>query len=92
MKTTEQGYINGCYTRYGTRPLILMEIKTSKTLSNGMYAVAGKIPEDGISVDVYENGRMDKLIFMEHGITSFGNTCLDDVFGLAELRCAEMKL
>lgn len=92
MKTTEQVYINGCYTRYGTRPLTLMEIKASKILSNGMYAVAGEIPEDGISVDVYENGRMSKLIFMEHGITSFGNTCLDDAFGLAELRCVEMKL
>ena len=40
-KQTEQEYIHGCYTRYGTRPLNVMEIKAITTLSNGMCAVAG---------------------------------------------------
>lgn len=33
--TTKQEYINGCYTRYGTRPLTAMEIKTETRLYNG---------------------------------------------------------
>ena len=67
--TTKQEYINGCYTRYGTRPLTAMEIKAETELSNGMYAVSGVVPEDGISIDVYADATKKDLIFMEHGIT-----------------------
>lgn len=91
-KTTEKEYINGCYTRYGTRPLNIMEIKASTTLSNGMFAVCGVVPEDGISVDVYKDNTRKELIFMEHGITANTTDSYDLFFELAESRCAEMRI
>lgn len=70
-----------------------MEIKATTTLSNGMYAVAGIVPEDGISIDVYKDATRDTFIFMEHGIIS--NVDDDNykvLFLLAENRCKEMGL
>lgn len=93
--TTKQEYINGCYTRYGTRPLTAMEIKAETELSNGMYAVSGVVPEDGISIDVYADATKKDLIFMEHGITVTFDIEDEDfyfVFLLAEERLKEMNL
>ena len=94
--TTKQEYINGCYTRYGTRPLTAMEIKTETRLYNGMYAVLGIVPEDGISIDVYLDATKKDLIFMEHGLeTNVDLTDEDNVsllFLLVEERLKEMKL
>ena len=61
-------YINGCYTKYGTRPLNKLEIKYQCELPNGMYAVGGIVPNDGVSVDVYKDKELTDLLFMEHGI------------------------
>lgn len=91
-KQTEQKYIHGCYTRYGTRPLNVMEIKAITTLSNGMCAVAGFIPEDGISIDVYKDSTRNVLVFMEHGIISNVDDDYDFFFLLAENRCKEMGI
>lgn len=93
--TTKQEYINGCYTRYGFRPLTEMEIKAETELSNGMYAVSGIVPEDGISIDVYADATKKDLIFMEHGITTTFDIEDEDfyfVFLLAEERLKEMNL
>lgn len=93
--TTKQERINGCYTRYGTRPLTAMEIKAETKLSNGMYAVSGIVPEDGISIDVYADATKKDLIFMEHGITVTFDIEDEDfyfVFLLAEERLKEMNL
>lgn len=95
--TTKQEYINGCYTRYGTRPLTAMEIKAETELSNGMYAVSGVVPEDGVSIDVYADATKKDLIFMEHGIETNINFEDEDedfyfVFLLAESRLKEMNL
>ena len=92
---TKQEYINGCYTRYGSRPLTEMEIKAETELSNGMYAVSGIVPEDGISIDVYADATKKDLIFMEHGITATFDIEDEDfyfVFLLAEERLKEMNL
>lgn len=92
-KQTEQEYIHGCYTRYGTRPLNAMEIKAATTLSNGMYAVAGIVPEDGISIDVYKDSTRNTLVFMEHGIISnVDDYNYEFLFLLAEDRCKEMGI
>jgi hypothetical protein len=91
-KQTEYEYLNGCYTRYGTRPLNVMEIKATTTLSNGMYAVAGFIPEDGISIDVYKDSTRNVLMFMEHGIMSNVDDDYDFLFLLAEDRCKELGI
>jgi len=93
--TTKQEYINGFYTRYGTRPLTAMEIKAETELSNGMYAVSGVVPEDGISIDVYADATKKDLIFMEHGITVTFDIEDEDfyfAFLLAEERLKEMNL
>lgn len=93
--TTKQERINGCYTRHGTRPLTAMEIKAETKLSNGMYAVSGIVPEDGISIDVYADATKKDLIFMEHGITATFDIEDEDfyfVFLLAEERLKEMNL
>ena len=94
---TKNEYINGCYTRYGSRPLNTLEVKASKVLSNGMFAVVGNIPEDGVSVDVYNNKSKSELIFMEHGITILhGNLSdtkmLNMIYKLIENRCFEMGI
>ena len=91
-KEPKQEYINGCCTKNGTRPLNTLEIKASTTLSNGMYAVAGYIPEDGISVDVYKDKTTKDLIFMEHGMILSDETAYDMAFALAEIRCDEMRI
>lgn len=94
--TTKQEYINGCYTRYGTRPLTAMEIKAETKLSNGMQAVLGIVPEDGISIDVYADATKKDLIFMEHGIETNVDLADEDdcsfVFQLAEGFLKEMNL
>lgn len=92
MKTTEQEYINGCYTRYGTRPLNVMEIKASTTLKNGMFAVCGIVPEDGLSVDVYRDNTKKELIFMEHGFVTNNPDNYELLFMMTESRCKEMKI
>ena len=91
-KEPKQAFINGCNTKNGTRPLYKSEIDSSTILSNGMYAVVGYIPTDGISVDVYEDETMKDLIFMEHGMISSGETDYGMAFTLAEIRCNEMGI
>lgn len=94
--TTEKEYINGCYTRYGKRPLEEDEIIQHTTLHNGMYAVCGisKIKKDGVSIDVYKNPSKKELVFMEHGITISDRSLAHDpaIFFLAESRCSEMGI
>lgn len=93
-----QEYINGCYTKYGTRPLNISEIKQKGQLCNGMWFVGGIIPtkEDGISIDVYKDKDMKELLFMEHGIIT--NIDINSSEGLwifktmAENRLKEMRL
>ncbi len=86
-------YINGCYTKYGTRPMESNEIKAKARLSNGLWAAVGFIdlPDDRWSIDVYRDEAMTDLVFMDHGCTVFGDE-LSMLFGLAESRCKEMKL
>lgn len=91
-KEPKQAFINGCNTKNGTRPPSQSEIDSSTTLSNGMYAVVGCIPVDGVSVDVYEDETMETLIFMEHGILLSDNDNYDMAFTLAEIRCSEMGI
>ena len=91
-KEPKQAFINGCNTKNDTRPLNALEIKASATLSNGMYAVVGCIPVDGVSVDVYEDETMETLILMEHGILLSDNDDYDMAFTLAEIRCNEMGI
>ena len=52
---------------YGKRPLHLLEIKGSFTLSNGMYCVYGH-NEEGCCVDVYKDNSKKELVSMQHGI------------------------
>ena len=93
-------YINGCYTKYGSRPLSPLEIKRKVQLPNGMWCVMGKIPEDGISVDVYRDKDLHDLVFMEHGYATNApeniDEWTDDNFTLlaqcAESRCREMRI
>lgn len=68
-----QDYINGCYTREGTRPIAKSEIKGTGKLYNGMTFIAGYVPEDGVSVDVYRDEACTDLVFMEHGFQVFGH-------------------
>ncbi|MGN0242402.1 MAG: hypothetical protein ACI4CS_11990 [Candidatus Weimeria sp.] len=93
-------YINGCYTRYGTRALKQEEIITSAALPNGMFAAIGVIPgeKDGISVDVYYDKDRKNLVFMEHGITAYNMDIHDVTVAKALMiefacsRCKEMGL
>ena len=94
-------YINGCYTKNGSRPMKIMEIKKKMYPPNGMYCVIGFInsKEDGISIDVYSDDSLSELVFMEHRIISNLNVnddLSDDewkVFSsLAIRRCKEMGL
>ena len=80
---TEQEYINGCYTRYGTRPPKKNEIKNATTLSNGMFAVAGFCKPDGYSIDIYKDPKMEKLIYMQHNV--HGGVAL--IIGLRHQKC-----
>ena len=54
---------------YGKRPLHMLEIKGSFTLSNKMYCVYGK-NEEGVCVDVYKDKTRKELVSMQHGIQS----------------------
>lgn len=53
---------------YGKRKLKHYEIKGKFTLPNGMYCVWGNPPDEGISVDIYDDATKTLLIGMEHGI------------------------
>lgn len=95
-------YINGCYTKYGTRPLAASEIKYKTRLPNGMWCVIGYIPdpEDGISADVYRDKALKDLVFMEHGYTSSAPSDMSKwkeidfqmVLMGVEARCERMKI
>lgn len=87
-------YINGCYTKHGTRPMNILEIKHKAQLSNGMWCVTGFIPEDGLSIDVYKDKELKELVFMEHGCFSSENdgTQYEAIVHFAEVRCQEMGL
>lgn len=92
-------YINGCYTKNGSRPLHLLEIKYKVQLSNGMWCVIGEIPEDGISADVYSDKELKDLIFMEHGYKVFNGSGtlskkydFERIVELVEIRLEEMGL
>ena len=93
-----EDYINGCYTKYGTRPLKKEEICYTSVLSNGMWCVIGVIPikEDGLSIDVYKDADLKELLFMEHGIrTNIKPKTKSDfefIKNLAENRLKEMAL
>ena len=60
-------YINGCYTKYGTRSLYPLEIKHRESLGHGFEYAVGYIPnkEDGISIDIFKDG---EILCWEHGI------------------------
>lgn len=62
-----EDYINGCYTKYGTRSMNIFEVFHKEILGNGFYYNIGYIDtkEDGISMDIYKDG---KLISWQHGI------------------------
>ncbi len=96
-------YINGCYTKYGTRPLSESEIKYKGRMLNGMWCVIGYIddPKDGISIDVYRDEKLTDLVFIEHGYRvgnmpkDMGQWSTSDFEFLkmnAELRCQEMRI
>ena len=95
-----QEYINGCYTKYGTSPMTYEEGKIDLLLPNGMIAVFGVHPEDGISCDVYT--KEGKLLFLEHGIitnvvdknssTDVWVKSRDMLLNIAINRLIEMKL
>lgn len=93
----KQEYINGCYTKYGTRLITAPEAIHTGMLPNGYFFVAGEIPEDGISVDVYKDKPFGEPLFMEHGFEIF-NVDLKSPSGKemimqgALIRCEEMKL
>jgi hypothetical protein len=69
-----QDYINGYYTKKGSRPLAREEIVKTVCLTNGMTAVFGYIddPHDKVSCDVYKDEGLKDLIFMEHLIEPCG--------------------
>lgn len=93
-----QEYINGCYTKYGSRPLDKNEIKFKTKLSNGLWMVAGFIDtdEDGLSIDVYKDENLTECLFWEHGIKTFPPS--KKIFDPPSLtlmaieRCKEMRL
>lgn len=60
----------------GTTILENRDIKGDFVLSNRMYCVWGYHPEDGLSVDVYEDALRDNLIAMEHNIQGEGASSL----------------
>lgn len=61
-------YINGCYTRYGSRPMNKDEVQYTRKLKNGMWACYGYIDNiaDGISIDVYRYPDMQEPVFYDH--------------------------
>lgn len=67
-------YINGCYTKYGTKPLNAFEIKFTGQIGKYYYVAGENV--DGLGVDVYADPNRRNLLFMEHSIIMFGN--LDD--------------
>lgn len=89
--TTEKEYINGCYTREGSRPLREGEIERGCRLKNGMFAVFGIHKKDGISADVYRDRSMKSLVFMEHGFVCHPLNW-DMICNLVEWRCEEMGI
>lgn len=93
-----QEYINGCYTKYGSRPLEKNEISFKTKLPNGLWMVAGFIntEEDGISVDVYKDENLTECLFWQHGIkmyTPSKKTFDPQLLILMTMeRCKEMRL
>ena len=69
MLMPKQDYINGCYTKYGTRPMNTFERKIRLDLPSGMVCFIGYIDsdKDGLSADVYRDKKLSELLFMEHG-------------------------
>ena len=63
-----EDFINGCYTRYGSRPMRRDEVQATRKLGNGMWACYGYIDgiNDGISIDVYRYPDMQELVFYDH--------------------------
>lgn len=69
-------YINGCYTKYGTRSMNIMEIMHRYEFENGLGCRIGYIPtkEDGVSIDLMKNG---EIIAWEHGMK--GNISVENL-------------
>lgn len=89
-------YINGCYTKYGSRSLNCMEIRHKEELGNGLSFAVGYIPteKDGISIDLMKD---NKVIAWEHGIKVYNvdfetMTDFSQLKMLAISRLKEMKL
>lgn len=69
-------YINGCYTKHGTRSMNTIESMHYYEFENGLSCKIGYIQtkEDGISIDLMKDG---KVIAWEHGIQ--GNISIEDL-------------
>lgn len=95
-----QEYINGCYTKYGSRALKKEEIVAKGKLPNNLWMVFGFIntKEDGFSIDVYKDEKLTECIFWEHGIitsvdiNNINDADLNMLATLAMNRCLEMGL
>lgn len=93
-----QDYINGCYTKYGTRSMYTSEIVHKEKINSTYSFAVGYIDteKDGISIDIFKDG---EILCWEHGIISIFTakklkTMKDfSIFrGLAVSRLREMKL
>ena len=87
-------YINGQFTKRGSRPLKTNEIIHAEDLGDGYSYRLGFIPFDGVSIDLLKDGR---VIAWEHNLAII-NTELKYVTdfrvfsSIARNRLKEMKL
>ncbi len=68
-------YINGYFVKRGSRPIHNDEIKHFEDLGEGYSYRLGFIPEDGVSIDILQNG---KMIAWEHNLAII-NTRLQNI-------------
>lgn len=87
-------YINGCYTKNGTKPLNILEMKFVGQIGKYYYMAGKNI--DGLGVDVYTDPNRHNLLFMEHGIVTnvnLDNELTKEIFeDIAINRLLEMEL
>lgn len=68
QREEKKGDFLGMHNLYGKRKLNVFEIKGSFELSNGMFCLWGVSPEEGVSVDIYDDSSKKLLIGLEHHI------------------------
>lgn len=92
-----EDYINGCYTKYGTRSLNIFEIKRKIDLGNGYACAIGYIEneKDGLSIDLLKD---NKVFAWEHNIhtnmdpKNLSEDSFEMLIQLAQNRLREMRL